>query len=370
MSDTPNDTPECDPESGHPLPRTFLPNAIEFNFTGVPGLPDEFLRALHGKYGERVRSVRRMLNSKFQLGFKPNEDLTKVLLDGFTYGSFTIPINRAYAPNAHVLCITVSDLAVTDPDGTTKALKQHFRQYGTIADIRLHYAGSTNWLEPSAAVYLDISAEPSVAKTIERCPIILGQVATLRWRNAPPLCVYCKATGHSVGGCSALRRKKDRLKAQGKSNPNPRSRKRRRQVNSSSNEQLDATTESPSAPEAPMHAVSTIDTHSQAAQQSKSNCTKSDSSSSTHRSSDKNKPPSQTKPAEDNTKKKLTAKSGSGDKPITRSVTAKNMFAALWEGAAEEQSATKPAEDPPHDWNEEMDDFEAMTEAGLMDFSE
>jgi hypothetical protein len=221
------DRPSYDPETSRELARTFLPNAVEFNFRGL-GDARAYLPALHKHYGDEVISVRRMANDRVQLGFAPGVDLANVVFGGFTLGSATVPIRRTYTPNENILCVTVTDLAVAGPDATVKALRRHFQQYGPIADIRLHYLGNTSWLLPSAAVYLDVTDSPSLANKLDRCPVLLGQRATLRWRNAPSLCVYCKRAGHAVSACAALRRKKARSKPESAPTTAARGRKRAR----------------------------------------------------------------------------------------------------------------------------------------------
>jgi len=119
-------------------------------------------------------------------------------------------MRRVFTPSALIMCITVTNLAVNGEESTASALHAHFRRYGQIADIRLHYLGKTGWQVPSAAVYLDISADPDVADRINRTPVILGQQALLRWRNADSLCQYCKLAGHTAKHCPALERKKAR----------------------------------------------------------------------------------------------------------------------------------------------------------------
>ena len=62
------------------------------------------------------------------------------------------------------MCITITDLAVNGPESTVDALRKHFSQYGTIADIRLHYYGTTNGMYPSVAVCLNVSEDPEVTQ--------------------------------------------------------------------------------------------------------------------------------------------------------------------------------------------------------------
>jgi hypothetical protein len=114
--------------------------------------------------------------------------------------------------NENILCITVTNLSVNGPDKTVRALKNHFQQYGLITDIWQHYLDSTNWMLPSVAVYIDITNNPKLMEKIDRCSVILGQRTTLRWRNAPLLCGYCKNTDHVISACAALRKKKSASK--------------------------------------------------------------------------------------------------------------------------------------------------------------
>jgi hypothetical protein len=223
------------------------------------GTVNSHLEALHQHYGDKVISVRRMTNDRVQLGFAPGVDLTKVILDRFIYASTSIPMFRTYTPNENILCITVTNLAVAGPDATVKALRQHFRQYGPIADIRLHYLGHTNWLLPSAAVYLDVTDCPNLTNKLDRCPVLLGQRATLRWRNAPPLCVYCKCTGHAVSACAALQRKKARSKSEPAPATATRGRKRSRVASPGSPEERAAVSAPPPPP--PPRAASPAASH-------------------------------------------------------------------------------------------------------------
>src|SRR5262245_58357136 len=162
-----------------------------------------------------------------------------------------VPMHRTYTPNENILCVTVTNLAVAGPDTTAKALRRHFQQYGPIADIRLHYLGNTNWLLPSAAVYLDMTDSLSLINKLDRCPILLGQRATLQWRNAPPLCVYCKRAGHAVLACAALRHKKVRSKLESAPTTAARGRKRARIASPGSSGERAAAPAPPSPPPPP-----------------------------------------------------------------------------------------------------------------------
>ena len=198
-----------DPDTGEDLPRTFLPHAIEFDFSDFEH-PEHYLPELHRFYGDRVLSIRQLPKGRVQLGFAPGADLTAVRREGFRLAHSVVPMRRVFTPSALIMCITVTNLAVNGEESTASALHAHFRRYGQIADIRLHYLGKTGWQVPSAAVYLDISADPDVADKINRTPVILGQQALLRWRNADSLCQYCKLAGHTAKHCPALERKKAR----------------------------------------------------------------------------------------------------------------------------------------------------------------
>lgn len=331
------DRPSYDPETSRELARTFLPNAVEFNFQGL-GDARAYLPALHQRYGDQVISVRRMANDRVQLGFAPGVDLVKVVFDGFTFGSATIPTRRTYTPNENILCVTVANLAVAGPDATVKALRKHFQQYGPIADIRLHYLGSTNWLLPSAAVYLDMTDCPDLANKLDRCPILLGQRATLRWRNAPPLCVYCKRAGHAVSACAALQRKKARSKPESAPTTAARGRKRARVASpASSGERAAASAPPPPPSPPPPRAVSP-------APSSHSSTSSAAEPAPTVPAAEAPAPPAAKdsqaavlRPRRSQRKLASTSEKASKGAPGGR-----NVYSALWEGASDDSNPSEP----------------------------
>lgn len=353
-----------DPESGHELPRSFLPNAFEYNFRGL-GSSEEYLRALHEHYGDKVISIRRLSHDRVQLGFAPDVCLAEVSAQGFAFRHTMVPMYRTYMPNENILCITVTNLSVNGPDKTTRALKHHFQQYGPIADIRLHYLGSTNWLLPSAAVYIDITNNPKLADKIDRCPIILGQRATLRWRNAPPLCGYCKLTGHAISACSVLRKKTAKLAPSKKT---CQSKKRQRTHSPNPTEDRIATTAKPANDSPAPVKVAANSKAPEAVPAAPAAQPSIQSAQAAHQTTKKPillpyKPLSETT-AKASTSKSAPSKQTSApasNKPprqqgmMTRSKK-KNMMAALWEGAYDESLAREAENHHSSDGMEGLDD--------------
>jgi hypothetical protein len=210
--------------------RTFLPHAILFNLnTHSSSSYAETVLALAEAYGNKVLAIRRVpRNRAVELGFREDQDLEELIRTGFTLKGEAIPMERTFSLNQDVVKITVTDLAVQGKEKTAEALREYFSTHAHVVDIRLHYQCPTEWLLPSATVFLDVKQHPELLSNLPRRPVILGSPATLLWSNAPQLCNYCKRTGHSLSQC------RQRLKGSAKSTidpfatPSPTGRKRRR----------------------------------------------------------------------------------------------------------------------------------------------
>src|SRR5262249_17922030 len=116
----------------------------------------------------------------------------------------SVPIHRTYSQKANLLLVTLLDTPVCDKKALTAFLKRELANYGAVYDVRLCYwRKAPKYLMPRAIALFDLDEEPS---TIDRLPSFIrcpdtGATISLRWKNAPPACNYCKLRGHRIDEC-------------------------------------------------------------------------------------------------------------------------------------------------------------------------
>jgi hypothetical protein len=187
--------------------RTFLPHAILFNLnTHSSSSYAETVLALCQAYGDKVLAIRRgrrvPRSRAVELGFRNNQNLEELISTWFSLKGEAISMERTFSLSQDAVKPTVMDLAAQGKEKTAEALREYFSTHTHVVDIRLRYQSLTEWLLPSAAVFLDIKHYcPDLLSTFPRRPVIPSPLVTLLWSNAPQLCNYCKRTGHSLSQC-------------------------------------------------------------------------------------------------------------------------------------------------------------------------
>jgi hypothetical protein len=140
-----------------------------------------------------------------EVSFKQHIKLADVESAGFSFNSASIPIHRTYQQKLNLLLVTLLNTPVCDAESLAKYLRSELAKYGVVHDVRLCYWPDTpGYLMPRALALFDLDKSPDTPTRLPsfiHCPET-GAIITLRWKDAPVACNYCKQIGHTVAECT------------------------------------------------------------------------------------------------------------------------------------------------------------------------
>jgi hypothetical protein len=202
-----------DSSGGGMVPRTFQSfsaNCVMADFTNLNMGKGEALSLISQTY-QGVEGVKFVQQGKLvEVSFVSQEAVKVGLEKTLQVGEITVPVTRCFSPKQNVVPIAIHGIPIHPKDDTYKEVAQAFDSFGKIQELKFRFYQLTNIRMDSCSVVLDRTDKEKACTELPQQINLFGKSCDLFWREAKPLCRYCKEEGHLVQKCLKLEKKKAR----------------------------------------------------------------------------------------------------------------------------------------------------------------
>ncbi|KAG2224706.1 hypothetical protein INT45_009021 [Circinella minor] len=186
--------------------RSLNANSVIFDFgTNLPSKETAYRTIMQLGPIIGIRTIGRSRNPRallIEVRFGNDETKQKAINEGITYDNHTYLATPALAADADIVKVNFKELPFVEPEPLHASLKNTMRHYRKVSQIRVYVDPATGLYEGEATVILDITPPADYMNDDDDEPYY--KPLTSSWKNAPPLCRYCKKEGHKKDDCPKM----------------------------------------------------------------------------------------------------------------------------------------------------------------------
>lgn len=194
-------------QSGPPVTRSSLQNALTFDLRSISGKLPELAKVISDHYGDEISGIQYLPQiPAVQFGFREGVEIARIIEDGFGINSQLIPKYRCYQSYSNIVRIGLSQLPCLEEAKEKAEIAKALAECGKVVDLRFFRDPHTGRRTTRGCLHLDHT--PKDGLTLAQIPstIRVGEAnVILSWRDAPAFCTYCRTPGHVKSACEKKR---------------------------------------------------------------------------------------------------------------------------------------------------------------------